>query len=162
MRKTSRAARPPRGGDADRLFELGLALARRRSLRDPIAASCGVEADLSPPQIHTLLWLGIDGPLTMGDIARRASVTEKTGTGLVDRLERDGYVQRDRDAVDRRVVHVKLTARGQEAFDSIERHIREKLGTLLELLDAEDRRALFRILQHLIDRLEAPGEGDAP
>jgi DNA-binding MarR family transcriptional regulator len=157
MRKTSKMEGPP-PGDAVRLFDLGVALARRRSLRDPIAASCGVEEILSPPQIHTLLCLGMDGALTMGDIARRASVTEKSATGLVDRLERDGYVQRDRDAADRRVVHVKLTARGGEAFRSIEQRIRAKLAALLDLLDAEDRRALFRILQNLVDRLGGPSE----
>ena len=51
-----------------------IALARRRSLRDPVAASCE-ELGLTAPQVHALLWLGHDGPLTMGELARRVAVT---------------------------------------------------------------------------------------
>lgn len=132
------------------------ALARRRSLRDPVAASCE-ELGLTPPQIHALLWLGREGALTMGELARRVSVTEKTVTGLVDRLERDGLLHRERDPSDRRVVRVRLTPRGTEASRGIEEGIHEKLVYVLGLLDPSDRRALFRLLDRLVERL---GEAD--
>ena len=82
--------------DARAVRERLIVLARRRSLRDPVAASCDA-LGLTAPQIHALLWLGHDGPLTMGELARRISVTEKTVTGIVDRLERDGFLHRERD-----------------------------------------------------------------
>lgn len=147
MRSIDREARALR----DRLG----ALARRRSLRDPVSASCE-ELVLTPPQIHALLWLGREGSLTMGELARCVSVTEKTITGLVDRLERDGHIRRERDAADRRVVRVWLTPRGAEASRGIEDGIHAKLVFVLGLLDPPDRRALFRIVDKLIERLGPP------
>jgi DNA-binding MarR family transcriptional regulator len=80
-------------GDVVQLRELLVALGRLRSLRDPIATTCE-QTQLTPPQIHALLWLGQEETLAMGELARRLGITEKTVTGLVDRLEREGYVLR--------------------------------------------------------------------
>jgi DNA-binding MarR family transcriptional regulator len=121
---------------------------RHRSLRDPISATCA-ELELSAPQVHTLLALGHEGPLPMGDLARRVAVTEKTITGLVDRLERDMLVQRLRDGADRRVVRVKLTARGARLARRLDAEVLQKLTRLMGLLDADDRRDLFRIISKL-------------
>jgi len=129
-----------------------LALARLRPLRDPVAATCA-DLALTPPQIHALLWLGEDGPLTMGELARRVAVTEKTVTGIVDRLERDGHLARERDPSDRRVVRARLTAVGEAAYRTIDGEIHLSVQRLLGLLDAQDRRALLRIVDRIIDRL---------
>ncbi len=142
--------------EAARIRQLLKLLSRRRSLRDPIAASCE-EIDLTPVQIHLLLVLG-DGALTMGELARRVAVTEKTITGIVDRLERDGFVRRERDPADRRVVHVALAPAGASLSSRIDAEITRKLVGFLGLLDAPDRRHLVRILEKLEARL-AP---DAP
>src|SRR5512139_99638 len=123
--------------DADLLEGRILALARLRPLRDPVAATCDHLA-LTPPQIHALLWLGEDGPLTMGELARRVAVTEKTVTGIVDRLERDGYLRRERDPVDRRVVHARATGRGAELSRMIEEGMHATLAALLRLLGPAD------------------------
>ncbi len=132
-----------------------LALARRRPFRDPLATSCDA-LGLGPAQIHALLWVSHEGPLTMGALARRVAVTEKTGTGIVDRLERDGLLQRARDAADRRVVHVRLTARGAAAARRIEEVVHGSLSRLVAVLDPADREALLRILHKLVERLGDP------
>src|SRR5688500_5634804 len=88
------------------------AIGRRNSLRDPVA-SMTADMGLGPAQIHALMWLREDGPLTMGVLAQRCGVTDKTITGVVDRLERDGYVGRERDLEDRRVVRVALVKKGK-------------------------------------------------
>jgi DNA-binding MarR family transcriptional regulator len=51
---------------------------------------------------------------TLGDIARKLNVTPAVVTGLVDRLERRGYVRRVASKVDRRRVHIELTAAGTD------------------------------------------------
>ena len=48
----------------------------------------------------------------MTDLAKAMGVTTSAMTGVVDRLVRDGYVARTRDSEDRRIVHIKLTAKG--------------------------------------------------
>ncbi len=140
--------------DVLKLQQLLLALGRRRSLRDPIASTCE-QLQFTPPQVHALLWLGHDGALTMGDLARRLGVTEKTVTGVVDRLEREGHLMRERSASDRRVVHCRLTPDGQATFQKLERFMTQGMGQLLSILDASDRKALFRILEKLLRRSDA-------
>ena len=94
--------------DATQLHHLLMDLGRHRSLRDPVGALCE-DMQLTPPQAHTLMWLGEDGALTMGVLARRAGITEKTITGVVDRLEASGLLERVRSEEDRRSVSVRLT-----------------------------------------------------
>jgi DNA-binding MarR family transcriptional regulator len=144
-------------GDVARLRQLVLTLGRKHSLRDPIAGTCE-QLQLTPSQVHALLWLGHDGGHTMGELARRLGITEKTMTGVVDRLEREGLVQRERSATDRRVVHSTLTPEGQRVYQRLDRLLRQQMGAFLDLLDGEDRKALFRMLEKLIQRMETPPE----
>jgi DNA-binding MarR family transcriptional regulator len=142
-------------GEVARLRQLILTLGRTHSLRDPIASTCE-QMQLTPSQVHALLWLGHEGATTMGELARRLGITEKTMTGVVDRLEREGFVQRVRGVTDRRVVHSSLTAEGQRVYQRLDRLLRHQMGVFLDMLDAEDRKALFRMLEKLIERVEAP------
>ncbi|HEX8703465.1 MAG TPA: MarR family transcriptional regulator [Myxococcaceae bacterium] len=140
---------------AARLQEMLYALGRLRSLRDPIASTCD-EFQLTPSQVHVLLWLGKDGTLAMGELARRLGVTEKTITGLVDRLERSSYLQRERVAPDRRVVRCRLTPEGLKMFEQLDQSLLEATGVMLTFVDEEDRKALFRIVEKLVRKLETP------
>jgi DNA-binding MarR family transcriptional regulator len=163
MRNTSRGGKSTAAAidaEARRFRELVLAFSRRRSLRDPVAGMCE-EAQLTAPQIHALLWLGHDGPLTMGEIAQRVGVTEKTVTGLVDRLEDEAYLERVRDARDRRLVRAQLTPKGAGVYRDLDRHVHAKLAGMLAHLDAGDRKALYRILEKLFARLEAAAGEEA-
>nr|AYM52337.1 transcriptional regulator MarR family [Hyalangium minutum] len=147
--------------DVAQFQQLLYALGRRRSLRDPIAATCE-DLQFTPPQVHALLWLGQDGMLTMGELARRLGVTEKTVTGIVDRLEREGHVQRERITLDRRVVRCRLTEAGQQTYQLLKGQLNESMVLFLGLLDGGDRKALFRILEKLVGRLEStPADGVA-
>jgi DNA-binding MarR family transcriptional regulator len=141
--------------EATRLQEMLYALGRLRSLRDPIASTCD-EFQLTPSQVHVLLWLGKDGTLAMGELARRLGVTEKTITGLVDRIERLGYLQRERVAPDRRVVRCRLTPEGLKMYEQLDQSLLEATELMLALLDDEDRKALFRIVENLVHKLEPP------
>ncbi|RJS18526.1 MarR family transcriptional regulator [Corallococcus sp. H22C18031201] len=146
------------GGDILRLQQLMFSLGRRRSLRDPIAATCE-QLQFTAPQVHALLWLGLDGALTMGELARRLGVTEKTVTGVVDRLEREGQMQRERSASDRRIVLCRLTPQGQQTYQRLDRFIHQAMGMFLGMLDMSDRKALFRILEKVLRRLDAQALG---
>lgn len=144
---------------AKRLLELGAALGRRHSLRDPMAKAVE-EMALTPTQFHAHLWLGLDGPLTMGELARRLGVTEKTITGIVDRLEKKGLAERGRLASDRRVVEASLTEKGRDLWVQMDAQILERTTCLLSVLPEEDRLALLRVMERLVDHFTAE-EGES-
>jgi len=50
----------------------------------------------------------LTAPLTAGEIAERTGLTTGAVTRLIDRLEKSGFVQRERKSGDRRQVHVKI------------------------------------------------------
>ena len=60
---------------------------------------------------------GQSGGLSPHELAERAGVTRATVTGLLDGLERDGFLRREADEVDRRRVRVLLSAKGQGHCD---------------------------------------------
>lgn len=138
---------------ADTLRDMG----RQISLRDPLVGSMESRG-LTPPQIHTLTSVGHEGRLSMKEIARRLGVTEKTVTGIVDRLERDALVRRIRDTVDRRVVLVELTESGEEHFRELEVMFEHRLSLFVALMDQEDSDALIGILERLTVRLTERGQ----
>jgi DNA-binding MarR family transcriptional regulator len=159
MRNISPPEDDPAAG-ALRLGDLLGRIGRMRSLRDPVAEACeGLQ--LTPPQIHTLLWLA-EGPLTMGVLAKRLGVTEKTVTGVADRLERAGLVQRVRDEKDRRVIRLRLTRSGTSRSQKLLGNLMKSFEAFLKLFPPEDRRALLQILERLADRLEQTPSQDAP
>jgi DNA-binding MarR family transcriptional regulator len=92
----------------------------------------------------------------MGELARRLGVTEKTITGVVDRLERAELVRRVRNEADRRVIQVELTGEGSAQFASLDASFVERTAIFLELLEPEDREALFRMIERLISKLLPP------
>jgi DNA-binding MarR family transcriptional regulator len=129
-----------------------LQLGRKSSLRDPVHVALE-KLHFTPPQVHSLLWLGVEGSLTMGEIAGRLGVTEKTVTGLIDRLRHRRFVVRTRDTGDRRVIRVHLTKKGKEVYQQFEGLLRQRISRLMSALDSSERRTLIRIFQKIANFL---------
>lgn len=140
--------------DSRRFISLIKELAYFRSLRDPLASLCD-DMRLTPTQVHALGWLGIDGPTQVGVLAQRIGITKKTITGVVDRLEDMGMVERGRDAEDRRAVTAKLTHKGCEIYQVIQLMTDSGIRRLMDLLPADDRESLFGIIERMISRMKA-------
>jgi MarR family transcriptional regulator, 2-MHQ and catechol-resistance regulon repressor len=77
--------------------------------------SCG----LTVGQFGVLEILNHKGPLTLGELCRKSLVSGGNMTVVVDNLERDGLVHRMRNDEDRRVIHVRLTAKGESLIRKI-------------------------------------------
>ena len=76
------------------------------------------EIDLTYPQYLIMLVLWQDGPGVVTHIADRLNLAPNAISPLLDRLEKQGLVMRQRDREDRRVVHVELTQKGREAHEA--------------------------------------------
>ncbi len=147
---------------AQRFLDLLSTVGRRCPLRDP-TATVVEEMQLTPVQLNSVVWLGRDGPHTMGDLARKLGSSERAVTGIVDRLERDGLARRIRSQADRRVITVELTPRGTAAFRKLSARLLAKTGAFLAVLEHDDREALFRILERIATRSPARrGEDGTP
>src|SRR5438093_11635069 len=77
----------------------------------------GAHLDLKDIDLDCVDLIASQGPLTPSALARRAGLHPATITGILDRLERAGWIARDRDPSDRRAVLIRpLRDRGAELF----------------------------------------------
>lgn len=93
---------------------------------------------LSIVHLHVLTILEDDGPLSMGRLAEALDVSIASATGIVDRMEQRGLVERRHAADDRRVVLVHPTDAGLAVFTDLEAQRREMLAMTLAGLTNEE------------------------
>ncbi|MFN0185630.1 MAG: MarR family winged helix-turn-helix transcriptional regulator [Aquabacterium sp.] len=87
--------------------------------------------------------------LRMSQLSRCLMVTGGSITGLTDELARDGLVQRDSAAGDRRATLVSLTPQGREAFEAMAAEHEGWVVEMLSGLPAADMKALYGLLGQL-------------
>lgn len=87
------------------------------------------------------------GPRRMSDLAGCAHTSQASLTGIVDRLEERGLVQRLRSEEDRRVVDVAITAEGRAELAEAHRAMLGRLEDVLTPLDAGEQRELLRLMR---------------
>lgn len=99
------------------------------------------------PQLVILVCLGRSDGLTLGEISKRLLVTGGNITGVMDRLEKGGYVYRDRDKEDRRIIRAKLTPKGMELHKKILPIFQKKWNEIVNILEPDEQRQMKRLLK---------------
>lgn len=89
------------------------------------------------------------GASKMTDLARIMHVTTPNMTGLVERLVRDGYCLRAYERRDRRVIRIKLTAKGSNLLSRICGQRRRMLIDIFSQISGRERRSYLDILMHI-------------
>jgi DNA-binding MarR family transcriptional regulator len=105
--------------------------------------------DIPDAQIKLVMYLAIHGSQTMSDLAEGLKVTTPAITGLVDKLEKRGMVERLRDPQDRRVVHVRLAPRARLIAEQHLEARRRQMRLVLTTLTPEEQRMFIRTLKLL-------------
>ena len=107
------------------------------------------EHDLS---IAATRLLGVlrDREPTMNELARLLDLDKSSVTGLVDRAERRGLVERAPSAADRRAVRVRLTGDGRSLVSSAATLFAADVTAMLGRLAPRDRAALSRLVSRLL------------
>ncbi|NUP04946.1 MAG: MarR family transcriptional regulator [Polyangiaceae bacterium] len=123
------------------------------------------EVGLTGPQLTVIKLLDTFGDLSLSTLSERIRAQNSTVTGIIDRMEREGLVLRERSTSDRRVVFIRLTPKGRQLAKDIVVEPMEIFRTVLSTLSRDDTRDLMRILSKLQKRVrglvkerEAAGE----
>lgn len=111
-----------------------------------------VRQGISMSQLHVMHLLESHGDMPMSRLAEMLDVSDSNATGLIDRVEERGFVERLRVATDRRMVMVQLTPAGRQLLDEIET-VRE--GILSQVLDQLQPSQLNGVATALRDLREA-------
>ena len=94
-------------------------------------------------QFFLLGYLAKEDYLTMTDISKKMGHSTAAATGLVDRLEKLGYVQRLHASDDRRKVMVQITRKGIDLVDKMREDIVENLVEVMAGMDAGAAEAIM-------------------
>jgi len=119
------------------------------------------EVGLTGPQLTVLKLLETFQNLSLSSLSERIRAQNSTVTGIIDRMEREGLVTRERSKTDRRVVYIKLTDKGAKLAREIRVEPLEIFRTALTALTQADLRDLLRILMKLQKRVLARVEAQA-
>jgi DNA-binding MarR family transcriptional regulator len=124
------------------------------------------QGSLSLAHLNVLTLLEAEGPMSMSHLADALDVSVASATGIVDRMEARGLVQRHHDTTDRRVVLVEPASGAAALFEGIDARRRQGLETLLSTLSDEElgglllgHRALRAARQALKLQRESAGGG---
>jgi len=94
-----------------------------------------VKAGISMTHLHILWVLEHHGDLTMSRLAELLDVSVSNATGLIDRMEERGLVERFRVPTDRRIVLVRASPEGARIRDEIEALKQDRMRAVLGRLE---------------------------
>ena len=101
------------------------------------------QGSVSLVHLNVLALLEASGPTPMGRLAEQLDISVASITGVIDRMEARGLVERRRDSEDRRVMLVHLDKGGRKLFDEIGKRRRLGLAALLSKLSDEQLQGLL-------------------
>src|SRR6185369_7946449 len=105
--------------------------------------------DMTPPQFALLAFLWQQDGQTQVELSEKSQVDRTTVSGLIDRLEKIGMVERNQHPQDRRAYQIRLTPKGKETERSLTEMARRATARFTAGLSQKDLGELIRMLDIL-------------
>jgi len=102
--------------------------------------------DLTPQQFGLLAFLWLEDGLSQTELSARSQIDRTTMGGLIDRLVKEGMVERKTHPEDRRAYQVFLTDRGKSLEDELSTVAIQVLGKVTAPLTDQEHATLIRLL----------------
>jgi DNA-binding MarR family transcriptional regulator len=121
-----------------------------------------VQAHVSMAQLHVLWLLQHHGEMPMSRLAELMGVSLSNATGLIDRMEDHGLIERLRVPDDRRLVMVRPAAAGLRALSETETSKRDRMRSVIARLGPAERSIVlsaFRSLRRALSAEIGPDDG---
>jgi DNA-binding MarR family transcriptional regulator len=113
--------------------------------------------DLTPVQLWVLKVLAERPGISLSDLAEKILVGNSTTSGIIDRMEKAGYVTRERSEADRRSIQLRLTELGERMWAETNGERLSRLSAILSLPD-EDLQQMIRIHGQIVQLLQQTRE----
>jgi len=121
-----------------------------------------VRLGISMAQFHIAVTLQRNGTMPMSRLADLLGISLSNASGLIDRLEERGYVERTRVPEDRRIVLVRVTDTGARLIEENDALSDELMRDVLSRLDRDELPAIARATAEVRLALEATTARPAP
>jgi DNA-binding MarR family transcriptional regulator len=115
--------------------------------------------ELTEVQLSCIKFAAVHTEPSVGEIAEGLSISNAASAKLIDRLVRKKLLTREEDPLDRRVLKIKLTSRGNELLDDIQKIEAEQFTNILQRMSTKEVQALEIGLQGFLKAaLESPDQ----
>jgi DNA-binding MarR family transcriptional regulator len=105
---------------------------------------------MSKQELFALVLVDRRGEIIMSQVADYINVSMSTATGIVDRLVKNGYLERNRSDEDRRTVRIRLSGKGRALVGDIKSIGKRYIDLVFQALTDEERSCLLRIVEKVI------------
>ena len=102
--------------------------------------------DITPQQFGLLAFLWLEDGLSQAELSARSQIDRTTMGGIIDRLEKEGLVERRHHPEDRRAYQVFLTVRGRSLEDQLSSGADRVLRKVTSPLTEQEHETLVRLL----------------
>ncbi|MEQ8176072.1 MAG: MarR family transcriptional regulator [Syntrophomonadaceae bacterium] len=131
-------------------FDMRAAMKKmERALNSRVA--CG---GVSIPQAFVLYCLLEENGITLKEIGSRCLIDSSSMTVLIDKLEREGLVQRKLDPQDRRAIRVFILPKGKEIAEEISNRAVDFNALLLDIIGEYNQKEFIHGLNNIINNLD--------
>ena len=107
------------------------------------------EFGLTHTQFFLLTALYEEDGILVSELAKKIGVDKATMTGLIDRLEQDGLIKREKDHNDRRVYKIFLTKKSEELREKLTKIYHEVNMLFLSSLSNQEKETLNNIINKI-------------
>ena len=145
-------------------YDLRILQALRRIIRavDIHSHKLAIQHKITGPQLGCLLAVKENGPITSAKLAQKVYLSPSTIVGIIDRLEEKKLVERNRDSKDRRLIHIYITATGEQLVAAAPSLLQDTLVSALVELPDREQISITMALEKLVDLMEVGHISAAP
>lgn len=126
-----------------------VAMELSRHLRRKMTCDLREKDGINFVRTYALSFIKDNNGMTMSDFAASMKISPSSASAFVDRLCKEGWVERIADKTNRKIVHLKLTASGEKILVLNQKQKRAFLADVLSLIPVADQKHLARIFANL-------------
>lgn len=141
---------PKLASQIEEFSHLVILMERELNRLDPCRLS---NSDLTVGQFFAGRILSQRNLLTMSELAQEMNISLPTLTGIIDRMVKNGFIQRERVESDRRLVKVRLTQSGKRIINEFEKQKQNRFQHMLTAFNQQDRQVFLRLMRKLVEGL---------
>ncbi|MBP7763575.1 MAG: MarR family transcriptional regulator [Syntrophaceae bacterium] len=105
------------------------------------------DTTLTAVQAMVVNFLGRRDPITAKELSERTGLDTATLTGVIDRLEASGWIERRRHPSDRRAIHILLSDRGRNIVPLLQKKMEKANREFLAALSDNEQQEFRRLLR---------------
>lgn len=110
---------------------------------------------ITAPQLVCLLTIIENESITATEIGQKVYLSASTVIGILDRLEKNGLIQRKRDTIDRRIVNILATKKGYEVAENAPSPLQETFAIAIKNLPEAEQLKIVLSLEQIVELMGA-------